>query len=297
MSTAKKEKAIEPVTAEVITHLLKDESDFSFEMKVLNEMSRICPEGHYDHSGTYSDPVTSVLRQFDIRATVKKARFSAFLAIECKNISTSRPLIVHATKRRKSEAWHCVIVDRGTQTKFSSRDLITHLEANSYGTSATRILRLDCQSWTPYQTHELVGKNVDQVLDKGDGTRKIGDQDFFQKYSQAINSCFDLIVQARKLQTPCISSVLPVLVIPDDALWQITYAENGAVEGAPVLASRIPYYIDQTWDVGKSKGPWYKFPISHLEIVTFSELENFMKLRILGNEERAVGNIFNGLLG
>jgi len=64
------------------------------------------------------------------------------------------------------------------------------------------------------------------------------------------------------------------LVVPDDTLWQIKYDEQGVRQGKPEKIKRISYFVGKEWSTGGIQSLTYS--ISHLEIVTFSELKNFI---------------------
>jgi hypothetical protein len=55
-----------PITEKDLDEYLNSESDFAFEMSVLSLLRQM----HFtcSHSGTYEDPVTGKIRQYDLRA-------------------------------------------------------------------------------------------------------------------------------------------------------------------------------------------------------------------------------------
>jgi hypothetical protein len=70
------------ITAQDLTEFMNTDSDFAFEMNVL----RWLEDNGFEcrHSGTYGDPVTGKLRQFDIRAeiTSRSGNHTLALAVE-----------------------------------------------------------------------------------------------------------------------------------------------------------------------------------------------------------------------
>ena len=78
-----------PITGADLTTFLNTDSDFAFEMKVLRwlENNGFCCR----HSGTYRDPVTGKLRQFDIRSEITSGTGTLALAVECKNLRQNGP--------------------------------------------------------------------------------------------------------------------------------------------------------------------------------------------------------------
>jgi hypothetical protein len=63
----------DPITLTDLEEYLVEYSDFSFEMSVLQALE----QAHFscDHSGSYTDPVSGKIRQFDIRAWRKRNGF------------------------------------------------------------------------------------------------------------------------------------------------------------------------------------------------------------------------------
>jgi hypothetical protein len=121
-------------------------------------------------------PITKRIRQFDIRAIRRQTNCGLTLAVECKNIRRSFPLLVTAVPRRKVESFHQMIV--------------IHPQRGN----ATEIRRIDIPSC--YESRQMVGKVVTQV-----GITKINeltgdDSDTFERISQAINSAEELVVEA-----------------------------------------------------------------------------------------------------
>jgi hypothetical protein len=69
-----------PITKAEIDKFVAEDSDFGFEMSVLAELRTLGFE--CSHSGTYSDPMTKKIRQFDLRATIERADCKLALAVE-----------------------------------------------------------------------------------------------------------------------------------------------------------------------------------------------------------------------
>src|SRR5260221_9507876 len=129
-----------PITEAELEKFVKDESDFGFEMSVLSILRKL--EFTCWHSGTYEDPVTQKIREFDIRAE-KKSIGKLFLAVECKNIRTN--LLVSAVPRTRREAFHNII-------KIRPGGVFIFREAQHIGPPDSL-----------YQVGDLVGKRTDQV--------------------------------------------------------------------------------------------------------------------------------------
>src|ERR1039458_7765445 len=97
-----------PISPSDIKNVVLKEDDFGHEMrvgKVIRGVSNI----NAQHGGTYIDSVSGKPRQFDFRCSFQKDSAELNLAVECKNLNTSAPLVVRGTKRQKDEAFHDLI--------------------------------------------------------------------------------------------------------------------------------------------------------------------------------------------
>src|SRR6478672_8217493 len=76
------------ITIADLVEFIEDQSDFGFEIQVLNAL--VNEQFECEHGGTYEDRATGKSRQFDIRAKnlFGRARFRnrVRLAVECKNL-------------------------------------------------------------------------------------------------------------------------------------------------------------------------------------------------------------------
>jgi hypothetical protein len=105
--------AQKPISEQELNEFLASESDFAFEMSVLSLLRKLnftCP-----HGGTYKDPITHRIRQYDIRADKVDSNRKLALAVECKNLRPNFPLLVSAVPRTVNEAFHEIIRLRESQ--------------------------------------------------------------------------------------------------------------------------------------------------------------------------------------
>ena len=100
----------DPITEKDLADFVANDSDFAFEMRVLAELRSL----KFDcrHSGTYQDPITDKIRQFDIRAVIDQSPSTLALAVECKNLRPNFPLLLNAVPRTAPEAFHDLLVYR-----------------------------------------------------------------------------------------------------------------------------------------------------------------------------------------
>src|SRR4051812_45222497 len=79
------------ITAEDLGEYLNTQDDFDLELWVYrNAKERGLVASH---GGTYDDPITQKPRQYDVRAESSVDHHGIALAIECKSLTTSYPLL------------------------------------------------------------------------------------------------------------------------------------------------------------------------------------------------------------
>jgi hypothetical protein len=93
-------------------------------------------------------------------------------------------------------------------------------------------------------------------------------------------SAHDLADQAtedgEKHKQPFVSLILPILVVPDGALWKVDYSANGTRIGDPLKADRCSFFVGRNYYAGdRMRGT--SLTISHLEFVTLSGLGDLTK--------------------
>jgi hypothetical protein len=263
------------VTQSDIKEYLKSYSDFSFELQVLKKFVSLGFQ--CKHGGTYEDPITGKSREFDIRALLQQKGIRVHLSIECKNLRKSFPLVVHCLRRIENECFNELIHTFEPRTPTQRVGGIS-IPVPSVFLEHSRSVRV--AKFSLYKKDEFVAKSIDQVGKRQDnGEIKSTNMEVFDKISQAINSSVDLITEAHYLDTNespfYLTLVLPVLVIPDFSLWQVKYNHDGSQMGEPEQIAHVSYYIGKIWTVG-DKIDQLSHTLTHLEIVTNSEIPNFI---------------------
>lgn len=253
-----------PVTQGELASFVADDSDFAFEMQVLAKLRAlgfVCA-----HSGTYPDPVTGKVRQFDIRAWKDHGASTLALAVECKNLRRSRPLLISAVPRTQGEAFHNVAVFERVQ---------------AFRAPSIRHMRGELSIYKP---DEMVGKKTDQIGRDSSGDFVSDDQVTFYKLNQAINSCQYLVQRfVRKDSSPLVRAIVPVLAVPSGLLWQVNYSADGALQTPPRLVSRATLFVNHGWSVDTGTFGSVAYCLSHIEFVTLNALDNVVGTW-LGNE-------------
>lgn len=248
-----------PIVSADVEEYISQQSDFSFEQRVFAELNRL--GFHGDHGGTYIDAFTGKPREFDIR--VRKSltdgwsggvQLSLHMAVECKNLKTSCPLLVECVPRSRMESHH------------------GNISAGGQGESGAR--RIDPSM--VYREKEPVGKSCSLVAKKENGEFAPGsDQGVYDKWAQALSSLSDLVVQAKAPgDTQMIrAALIPFLVLPDDCLWVVDYDGQGNLMGCPRQVEHIPYLVRRTYTF-RHLGIDRVLHVSHLEFCTIGGLEH-----------------------
>lgn len=265
----------DPITKSDVKRYLNSYSDFSFELKVLKQFVDLGFE--CSHSGTYTDPVTNKSREYDIRALLQKEYIRLHLGIECKNLRANFPLVVHCLERKENESYNELIFTFEPKAPTQRVGTISLPLPSAFmeNSRSTRVRKVSL-----YPKTQFVAKAIDQIGKRQD-TSEItsNDGEVFDKISQAINSSLDLISDATNLDTSnfpgYLTLVCPLLVIPDSSLWQAKYSDDGEQLSEPEQIKHISYYIGKEWTVNGGLQP-LTYTLSHLEIITYSEIENFV---------------------
>jgi hypothetical protein len=241
-----------PIAAADLLEFATTDSDFGFEMRVLAQLRA---DGfNCLHSGTYCDPVTDKVRQFDIRATMDRGDSTLALAVECKNLRPNNPLLVSAVPRTPEEAFHDLVVCRPQVT-------------------INWVIRPVTGDASPYKPEGMVGKKTDQVGRDTSKELTRNDEATFEKLNQAVNSCHDLIrTLCSKASPPFRRVIVPVLVVPTGRLWQVDYAADGTMTTSPRQVEKSELFLDHTWHVPGHYGQPLHYRLSHIQIVTFGAL-------------------------
>jgi hypothetical protein len=271
-----------------IEEYLAKESDFAFELKVLDKLTNL---GYScQHSGLYEDPVTNKTREFDIRAEKSIGNRRIYLSVECKNVRANYPFVAHCTPRTEVESFHDVLI---CPTRRPPKDMYSELFSQPASSFNYRFSQRS-QHESIYAQGNYVAKSIGQVGRTPNGDLNASDDSIYEKVSQSLHSAYELIEDAHYLKhmekevpkqkkEDLAAFILPILVIPDERLWQVNYEPNGARQGIPILSQQVSYFVSKPWRVGyiSDSEPrfnnfvWYN--LSHLEIVAFSFLEQLLE--------------------
>jgi len=262
-----------------IMEYLQTYDTFALEMFVYNKA--VLNEFQVSHGGIYFDPNTKKTRQFDLQATFVMRTYRIALAIECKSLKKSCPLIVSRMKRAKDESFHEYIrskyPDSGRSIPNFYNNCVVSLEWDK----------------TVYKLGEYVGKSMDQIERKDQNKFSSKDSDVYDKWMQATTSASTLVESSYDLsrsRDACISSIIiPALVVQDETLWVVDYSDDGTVFGEPKQVNEVEYFINTEYE-----NPYNpvnpKYHMSHLHIFTKKGISD--QLDKIAHNERYWGFLF-----
>jgi len=181
-----------------VKNVILEEDDFGYEMrvgKVFADVAANTNKGHLtsprietpQHGGTYTDSVTGKPRQFDYRCQISISNAlgdlqkTVILAVECKNLHRSSPLVVCGRPRTAEEAYHVFIK--------SEKDGAGGVFVSTSKVDATASL---------YRQSEFVGKSLVRLKEKNGKLEKDSEADIYDRWSQALASSVDLAVMAGR---------------------------------------------------------------------------------------------------
>lgn len=253
----------DPILVRDLNEYLSGQDDFRLEISVFKSFKSRNLE--VLHGGTYEDPVTKLARQFDIRGTVKKNGLSVHLAIECKNLKESFPLLVSTLPRTDEESFHEVVYSHPTtysNMMGSNSDTIRITTPNSI-----------------YKNEMPCGKSTTQVGRGQNNDLVTGDGEIYGKWSQAVSSAYDLVSDSnndfeKNEHGIALSIIIPILVVNDGVLWEANYDEKGDLAGDPKQVSSCEVYLGKNLWTGPMG---VEYTLSHLHINTLSSFENFLE--------------------
>lgn len=281
----------DPIGIDALEEYLNEASDFSFELRILKKLTEMgisC-----DHGGQYRDPDTKKYREFDLRVSLTQGAATFVAAIECKSIGLHFPLLVSCVHRRETEAFHEAFLHSKKKSQDASSPFyLPHIEMPS----AMHGIRIGTSAL--YPTGEPVGKSTAQVgryANKED--LHVNDAEFFEKWSQALQSLDDLVdnisddelVDIVGSVKPHWAIALPIVVIPDGTLWTVNYSDDGSKEGSPSQVDRASIFIGREY---KGLMPGGSYIVSHLEVMTETGLATFFGDYLM--KDKALLNLVRG---
>lgn len=266
-----------PISASDIKDVVLKEDDFGHEMRV-GKVIRAISGIQIEHGGTYIDSVTGKPRQFDFRCSLRKDSAELHLAVECKNLNPSAPLVMCGTKRQNNEAFHDLIESRLGSASPGKKNVL-YVSGTS---SATFRASRDNAFYLP---GKFVGKSLVRIKpapnsSSGNSFVSVPDSDIYDKWSQALSSSVDLAElacdRAGHYRAPKFYTiVLPVVVVPDDSLWIVDYDDSGCVCKPPEQVNACELFVGREIKVTKEWFP-HQFTLSHIHFFTIGGFASFL---------------------
>lgn len=255
------------ITCADIEEFLTTQDDFSLELQVFGAAQ--CLELQASHGGTYEDPLTKKARQYDVRVSAERSVHRIDLAVECKSLRRSCPLLISRIPRIGAESFHEVV-------HSFNRPYNPHA-ASTVDKPTADAVRLE-GVFSLYSPQQFVGKSTAQVA-RHAGTREFVSTDSatYEKWSQALASAEDLIFHStyryqQMAGDDCLTAVLPLLVVSDNTLWVVDYGDDGKPFGKPRLCDEALLYVGR-----KYRRPGnISFTISHLHVYTKTGVMKFL---------------------
>jgi hypothetical protein len=270
------------ITEADLADYLAGYSDFSFELKTLKRLRSAGLQ--CEHRGLYEDPVTKKSREFDIRARARHGNRCVYLAIECKNVRESFPLLISCVPRHPDESFHEVAIAADFASDLSMPYVPKALQARA------KIVRIEGNE-SVYKPGEPVGKSMAQVgrVDDKDAAIHASDSEMYDKWAQCLASAHELVSRAYAETDDeegfVLAWVLPVVVVPDGRLWIAHYDANGTLVKAPAQTSRCSVFVDKFYDSGDMASPALR--ASHMDIMTLSGLMDLVSDTLKSYESMA----------
>jgi hypothetical protein len=246
----------DPITDKDLAKFVANDSDFAFEMRVVAELKGAKFE--CSHSGSYQDPVTEKIRQFDVRACKEQITDVLSLAVECKNLRPESPLLLSCIPRIAKEAYHEVILHPPNSPLYK------------------KVLRVEGDQ-SVYKPAEMVGKKTDQVKRDKNAVLVSDDKDTFDKVNQAVHSCKDLVTRlVNSHEAELFGVVVPVLVLPKNTLWQVEYEGDGTLRADPHRVTHATLFLDHAWSVDRGLYGTFSYHLTHVEFITIDALHEIV---------------------
>jgi hypothetical protein len=268
-----------------VKRTIQDEDDFGHEMRVgsifseheelNNDVYEPTAIEKVEHGGTYTDPSLGKPRQFDYRCQIRRyaagGRRENFkcvaLAVECKNLHASSPLVICGRPRTEDEAFHNFI-ESGYDEPSKRLSWVTK-RAKGYRSSDTI-----------YPPHEFVGKSLVRLKKANGGLKTDSQSDVYDKWSQAVQSSVELAEEASqtaiKNNYKRVSTlILPVVVVPNETLWMASYSENGTITEDPAKVDQCEFFLGRKIESGTLKERSL-LVLTHIHFVTIKGFADFL---------------------
>lgn len=197
------------------------------------------------------------------------------LAIECKNLHNSSPLVICGRGRTPDEAYHCYV-----ETQYQNGHLFP------------RPKKVHNSQF--YSKHAFVGKSLARLKQDKGKLYTEPQQDIYDRWSQAVTSAKELGRQScthfkDNKQGSQSTFALPVVVPPDGLLWKVAYDRSGRITGHPERVDEGTLFITSQFEVN----PGQVCVLTHIHFVTLKGFSLLLQ-RFLEDPDASQYQIFAG---
>jgi hypothetical protein len=268
-------KGMSTISAKLIRDLAEAGDDFGFEMRI-GKILRALPSAQVTHGGLYHPlGFNQPQRQYDYRVKIVNGKRIIRLAVECKNFFVGSPVVLCGASRLASESRLDNIVSD------------VRIVVPRHGDADQKVVGILLKNAPSelYPVGEFVGKAVirpdpgasrEKELVPGTKYRLTGDGDVWEKWNQAVSHAAVLARasadERQRQQTFTLTAALPLVVVPEDALWTISYDADGRIEDDPKRVPSTTLYVGSEHVVADYVQP----QLSHIHLMTPSGLNHFV---------------------
>ena len=252
---------------------MENHDAFGFELRVGESMNGIPAEKavsdiRCDHGGAFPNPSRGQTRRFAYRCALSNqgGQRRLFLAVECEKLPASRPLVVCGIKRPEREAFDNLVRSHakgGPGLGGRVADIVVRPGAVSF-----------------YPPGVFVGKSLLRLNLDEDPPGSLEDSAVRDAWSRALDSAAELVEKACRVEVPVApqfvySAILPIVVVPDGALWLASYGGDGKLSAPPAQAEACEYFVGKEIEASGLLGR--KFALSHVHFFTLGGFGAFFQ--------------------
>ncbi|TNV71285.1 hypothetical protein FGO68_gene7728 [Halteria grandinella] len=264
------------ISADLIRQLALAGDDFGFEMR-MGKILQTITGAQVEHGGTYKPlGINMAPRQFDYRVKVVSDNRVLRLAVECKNFYAGSPVVVCGSRRTREESYLDLIVSdfREVISRHGDEDddfvgLVQKTSPSSFYVAGDFVGRATLRPEP--------GASKERELVKDSRYKLTGDADIYEKWNQAVTHSVRMadwaINERQNSRHFVLSAVLPIVVMPDETLWQIQYDDDGNIVDGPKPVNSTTLYVGVSQYLGNSTEQTVK--LSHIHFMTATGLTEF----------------------
>jgi hypothetical protein len=182
---------------------------------------------------------------------------SIYLAVECKNLNADLPLVVCGRPRTVEESYHAFL-----QLETPKPNVLPVWLRKKDGFNSI------------YQPDQFVGKSLLRLKKKQNEICAEGDSEIYDRWAQALASSHDLADRAfdENLPQKSCAFVMPLVVVPDNSLWIVSYKDDGTPDADPIKVDKCEFYVEQKLNLSSMP----QLVLTHIHFVTLKGLSQML---------------------